>query len=136
MTELEKAESLLLALSRDEKLRLLERLVRDLGASFPGIAATPGVAGGEACIVRTRIPVWTLVRARALGLSADEILRSYSGSYPKISSTPGSTTMSTATRSSARSKRMNSDAPTVTEYGESHPRLLVKGKFRRDLETM
>jgi uncharacterized protein (DUF433 family) len=37
----------------------------------------PGVSGGEPCIVRTRIPVWTLVRARELGLSEGEILRSY-----------------------------------------------------------
>jgi uncharacterized protein (DUF433 family) len=77
MTEIEKAESLLPGLSRQEKMRLLERLVRDLGESFPGIESTPGVAGGEPCIVRTRIPVWTLVRARQLGASDAEILRSY-----------------------------------------------------------
>jgi uncharacterized protein (DUF433 family) len=77
LTEIEKAESLLPDLSREEKVRLLERLVRDLGESFPGIESTPGVAGGEPCIVRTRIPVWTLVRARQLGASDAEILRSY-----------------------------------------------------------
>jgi uncharacterized protein (DUF433 family) len=77
LTEIEKAESLLPGLSREEKVRLLERLVRDLGESFPGIESTPGVAGGEPCIVRTRIPVWTLVRARQLGASDAEILRSY-----------------------------------------------------------
>jgi uncharacterized protein (DUF433 family) len=77
LTEIEKAESLLPDLSREEKVRLLERLVRDLGESFPGIESTPGVAGGEPCIVRTRIPVWTLGRARQLGASDAEILRSY-----------------------------------------------------------
>lgn len=41
--------------------------MRDLGESFPGIERDLEVAGGEACIVRTRIPVWTLVRARQLG---------------------------------------------------------------------
>jgi uncharacterized protein (DUF433 family) len=41
------------------------------------IASEPGVAGGEPCIVRTRIPVWTLVRARQLGASESDLLRSY-----------------------------------------------------------
>lgn len=34
---------------------------------FAGIESRPGVSGGEACIVRTRIPVWVLVQARNLG---------------------------------------------------------------------
>jgi uncharacterized protein (DUF433 family) len=33
--------------------------------------------GGEACIVRTRIPVWLLEQARRLGTSEAELLRSY-----------------------------------------------------------
>jgi uncharacterized protein (DUF433 family) len=40
-----------------------------------GIVSTPGVSGGEPCIVRTRIPVWLLVRARELGTSEGELLR-------------------------------------------------------------
>lgn len=43
----------------------------------PGIESLPGVCGGELCIVRTRIPVWLLERARQLGLSEAEILTSY-----------------------------------------------------------
>lgn len=31
----------------------------------------------QSCIVRTRIPVWLLVRARQLGATEAEILRSY-----------------------------------------------------------
>jgi uncharacterized protein (DUF433 family) len=77
MTELEKAQSALAALSRAEKVRVLEWIVRDLGESFPGIESDPAIAGGEACVLRTRIPVWTLVRARLLGASEAEILRSY-----------------------------------------------------------
>jgi len=42
-----------------------------------GIEATPGVCGGAACIVRTRIPVWILERARQWGTSEAEILRGY-----------------------------------------------------------
>lgn len=77
MTDLEKAEALLPTLSRQEKARLLERLVHDLDAVFSGIESTPGVAGGDPCIVRTRIPVWTLVRARQLGATEAQILQSY-----------------------------------------------------------
>ena len=43
----------------------------------PVIVSTPGVCGGAARIVRTRIPVWTLERLRQLGVSEAEILRSY-----------------------------------------------------------
>jgi len=51
--------------------------MHDLEETFPGIESTPGVAGGEPCIVRTRIPVWVLVRARQLGASEDDVLQSY-----------------------------------------------------------
>jgi len=77
MTELEKAQSVVAALSRAEKVRVLEWIERDLGKAFPGIESTPGVAGGEPCIIRTRIPVWALVRARQLGASEADLLRSY-----------------------------------------------------------
>ena len=36
--------------------------------SWPGIEQTPGVQGGDARIVRTRIPIWTLEAYRRLGL--------------------------------------------------------------------
>ena len=49
----------------------------DLDDAHPGIETTPGVSGGEACIVRTHIPVWVLEQARRLGTSEAEILRSY-----------------------------------------------------------
>ena len=39
--------------------------------------STPDVLGGEARIVRTRIPVWMLVQARRLGATEAELLRSY-----------------------------------------------------------
>jgi uncharacterized protein (DUF433 family) len=52
-------------------------VARDLGDAFPGIDSDPAVSGGEACIVRTRIPVWVLVQARRLGTSEADLLRSY-----------------------------------------------------------
>jgi uncharacterized protein (DUF433 family) len=45
----------------------------------PGIEKTPGVCGGAARIARTRIPVWQLVEARALGASEAEILVDFPG---------------------------------------------------------
>src|SRR5215210_2397281 len=41
------------------------------------IESRPGVAGGDPCIVRTRIPVWLLEQARRLGTSEAELLKSY-----------------------------------------------------------
>jgi uncharacterized protein (DUF433 family) len=65
------------SLSRAEKARLLETLVRDLGDAFPGIESRPGVCGGEPCIVRTRIPVWVLEQSRRSGISEADLLKSY-----------------------------------------------------------
>jgi uncharacterized protein (DUF433 family) len=52
-------------------------VARDIGDSFPGIETTPGVCGGEPCIVRTRIPAWVLEQGRRQGISEAELLRSY-----------------------------------------------------------
>ncbi len=43
----------------------------------PGIECTPGVCGGDACVARTRIPVWVLVRAHQLGGSDEDVLEDY-----------------------------------------------------------
>ena len=64
-------------MTRAEKAQVLQWVVRDLGEAFPGIESTPGVCGGEPCIVRTRIPVWALEQARRLGVSEADFLRSY-----------------------------------------------------------
>ncbi|HEX9732924.1 MAG TPA: DUF433 domain-containing protein [Thermoanaerobaculia bacterium] len=77
MTPLREAEKLLDSMTRAEKAQLLQWVARDIGDSFPGIESTPGVCGGEACIIRTRIPVWILDRARQLGTSEAELLRCY-----------------------------------------------------------
>jgi uncharacterized protein (DUF433 family) len=42
-----------------------------------GIETDPSVCGGEACIGRTRIPVWVLEQARRLGSREAELLRAY-----------------------------------------------------------
>ena len=70
-------EDFVAALSRAEKAQLLQWVVQDLGEAFPGVESRSEVCGGEACVVRTRIPVWLLVQARRLGTSDVDILRSY-----------------------------------------------------------
>jgi uncharacterized protein (DUF433 family) len=77
MSALQDVEQILSQLSRAEKAQVLQWIVRDLAEAFPGIDGTPGVLGGDARIVRTRIPVWTLVQARRLGASEADLLRSY-----------------------------------------------------------
>ena len=80
MSKLDDAEHLVAELSRAEKAHLLQALARDLGDAFPGIESRADVCGGEACIIRTRIPVWLLEQARRLGAEESELL----GSYPTL----------------------------------------------------
>ncbi len=77
MDTVQEAEKLLREMTRAEKAQLLQRIVQDLGDAFPGIESRPDVCGGEPCIVRTRIPVWVLVRARQMGVTEADLLRSY-----------------------------------------------------------
>jgi uncharacterized protein (DUF433 family) len=77
MSSLHDLEKQLESLTRGEKSQLLQWVARDLGDAFPGIESTPGICGGEPCIVRTRIPVWVLGQARRQGISEAELLRSY-----------------------------------------------------------
>jgi uncharacterized protein (DUF433 family) len=77
MTVAQEAEELLARMSRAEKAQLLRTVIRDLDDAHPGIESRPGVMGGSACIVRTRIPVWVLEQLRRLGASEAEILTAY-----------------------------------------------------------
>ena len=67
MANLNETEKLLPTLSPREKAQILKWVVQELGAAFPGIDSHPEVCGGDACIVRTRIPVWLLEQARPEG---------------------------------------------------------------------
>ncbi len=48
-------------------------------ASSPRVRKTPGVCGGDACIRKTRIPVWVLVGYRDLGRRDADLLLDYPG---------------------------------------------------------
>ena len=65
------------ALPRADKARLLLSVATDLGDTSPRIAFDPNICGGNARILRTRVPVWTLEAARRHGLSEAGILNSF-----------------------------------------------------------
>ncbi len=77
LSTIPESKEFLANMTRAEKAELLQWLVTDLGDTFPGIETRAGVAGGEPCIVRTRIPVWLLEQARRLGTSEADLLRAY-----------------------------------------------------------
>ena len=79
MSTIEQAEALVAQMTRGEKAELLRRVARDLGDAYPGIDVTDDVSGGDPCLARTRIPVWTLEQARRLGASEAALLQSYPG---------------------------------------------------------
>jgi len=64
-------------MSRSEKVKLLQWLVRDLSNEFEGIEKTEGVCGGSARIKQTRIPVWSLENARRIGVTEAELLQNF-----------------------------------------------------------
>jgi uncharacterized protein (DUF433 family) len=70
-------ESFIAQLSSTKKAQLLNTLSKDLGETYPGIEKTPNVCGGSACIIRTRIPVWTLVSFKKMGSDDATLLAAY-----------------------------------------------------------
>ena len=76
-TGLDAIQEMLPRLSPSEKAQLMRWIARDLGGNVPGIDKTPGVCGGEARVVRTRIPIWILEQARRLGVTETALLTSY-----------------------------------------------------------
>jgi uncharacterized protein (DUF433 family) len=67
----------LLDLNIDEKVQAIQLLAQSLGSNWQGIEKTHRVCGGEACIAKTRIPVWVMIEARRLGYSDRDLLTSY-----------------------------------------------------------
>ena len=70
-------EAELASLSKAEKAAVVERLAQEIGDTWPAIEKTPGVAGGVACVVRTRIPLWVLESYRRVGWTEAKILTNF-----------------------------------------------------------
>ncbi len=77
MGKLQEIERILPQLTRGEKAQVLQWVAHELGETYPGIDSDPDICGGEARIVRTRVPIWLLVVARRRGASEADLLRNY-----------------------------------------------------------
>ncbi len=64
-------------LSISKQAELLYFLSKNLGETYPGIEKTPNVCGGSACIIRTRVPVWTLISFKKAKINDIDLLNSY-----------------------------------------------------------
>lgn len=64
-------------LSDAEKAQLARTLLISITHAFAGIEKKPGISGGDACIVRTRIPVWTIDAYRRLAWTDAQILDNF-----------------------------------------------------------
>jgi uncharacterized protein (DUF433 family) len=73
---LKQTEVAIAGLSARDRKKLFKKFARE---ADEGIEKKDGVMGGAACIRQTRIPVWLLYRARQLGLSEGDLLKSYPG---------------------------------------------------------
>ncbi|MBD2743709.1 DUF433 domain-containing protein [Coleofasciculus sp. FACHB-1120] len=70
-------ENQLLALNSVEKAEAIQILTQTLSNGSQGITKTPTVCGGDACIAKTRLPVWLFVSLRQQGASDAELLKFY-----------------------------------------------------------
>jgi uncharacterized protein (DUF433 family) len=80
---LQELEAQILALNPAEKVEALQILTRELSNGARRIVKTPSVMGGDACIDRTRLPVWLFVSLRRQGASDAELFNS----YPQLTAT-------------------------------------------------
>ncbi len=77
MTALEKATAFLPKMSNSEIAQLVQRATQQMAADFPGIEKNTAVCGGSACIIRTRIPVWSIVEYMLMGISTEKLLLNF-----------------------------------------------------------
>lgn len=70
-------EAQLQSLPPEQKAEAIQFLLKVIGNHSQGIHKTLGVCGGDACIGNTRIPVWSLVSDRRLGMSDAQILEAF-----------------------------------------------------------
>ncbi len=66
-----------LHLPKGDQARLLTLVALEVADAHPGIDFQPGVCGGSARIIRTRIPVWLLEGLRREGKTDAELLAAY-----------------------------------------------------------
>jgi uncharacterized protein (DUF433 family) len=77
MTLLEEATAILPKMSNSEIAQLVQAASQKIAIDFPGIEKTPNVCGGSACIIRTRIPVWSIVEYMLMGVEKEKLLLNF-----------------------------------------------------------
>ena len=77
---LKELETQILGLNLTEKAEALQLLTQGWNNGSRRIVKTPNVMGGDACIAKTRLPVWLFVSLRNQG-STDAELFNY---YPQL----------------------------------------------------
>lgn len=77
MTVLEKATAFLPKMSNSEIAQLVQRASHKIAIDFPGIEKNIGVCGGSACVIRTRIPVWSVVEYMLMGVTNEKLLLNF-----------------------------------------------------------
>ncbi|MBP5975613.1 DUF433 domain-containing protein [Brasilonema sp. CT11] len=75
--KVQELENELLALEPTEKAEAIQILTKTLSNGSLGITKTLGVMGGDACIDKTRLPVWLFVSLRHQGATDAELLNMY-----------------------------------------------------------
>jgi len=123
---LEQVGEMIGRMNRSEKAQILQWVVSDLGDAFPEIDSRPHVCGGEPCVVRTRIPVWTLVQARRLGVTESDLLKASPRSMRRISQRFGPTPAPTGKRSMPRLRPMNRHNVARLYANENFPQQAVE----------
>ena len=74
---LKELEPQLLSLTPTAKAQAIQILAQSLAHTSQGLEKTPGVVGGNARILGTRISVWGLVESRRLGVTDAQLLEDY-----------------------------------------------------------
>jgi uncharacterized protein (DUF433 family) len=64
-------------LSDEEKMETIAYLNNSISKTWIGIDKNENVCGGEACIIRTRIPVWSLVSYKLKGWDEKKFLQNF-----------------------------------------------------------
>lgn len=77
ITSYEEVRDAALHLPKADQARLLTVVAHEVADAYPGIEFQPGVCGGSARLVRTRLPVWLLESLRRQGATDAALLAAY-----------------------------------------------------------
>lgn len=77
ITSYEDVRDAALHLPKADQARLLSVVAHEVADAYPGIEFQPGVCGGSARLIRTRLPVWLLESLRRQGATDAALLAAY-----------------------------------------------------------